>query len=750
MPAFGPTDAFREAAGFNREMGNWSFAQFKDWLDRANQSGAISSQIRDQILGYAQNQIERGFASPDDVRAIANQIVPGVEEALQRRQDRLNQIQENFNNRTPTAETMARLNENLQGGADDITQTGGLDQGEIDATTGRAFGREDDVTNRIQQQIGSSYGGFEGGVNDSFGSMRRRNDQVGGEIIAGLNRGYSGLRDDNASTARRLQDRSGATTQDLIGSGNATFNRIGQLGDTTYGGIRGSLGSTIGNMEEGNRETYGNLLSRLGNTYTDLRQGADETYDAALRDAENLGPTGDALAARVGRSFAPAKASAMSRLRRAGVDVNDPQYDAVMRNLEADQARAMDDSLAGSAERSVERINQLRLGRQDSRERLGLGEQQGNERLQTALRGALDSLGWNQYTEGRDIDLSQLDQRSRTLLNAELNRQGLTLADLERQQGIEQNRLDRNIGLTEGEQDRTRATRLDQLNRETDLATGQSDRVINLGREAGQLSRGETLRNLGSQQDIDANRTNATIANNNRQFDRTQQWRNQGNQTAMLQRAMDNEDFQTAANILQMMNGEELTAMDVRNMAYNMGNDWVLNNYARQDAGAANMANIYAREQQQQNNAAEIARGFGNDAANNYARTYQQEAGRGGWGTRLLVGGATAGLNMLVPGLGTAVGGIANNALGGTSANGGGRSNGGGGGYPVPGQYGQGGSPYSFPWSFPTQQQRTAQQTQRANAATGQQGVNQLAGYGIGAPQVPGYNQSNTWGTFGW
>lgn len=703
MPAFSPTDAFKEAAGFNREMGNWSFEQFKEWLHRANQSGAISDQIRDQILGYAQDQIAQGFASPDDVRAIANQIVPGVEEALTRRQDRLNQIQDRFSNRVPIGDTLARFNDNLQGSADDITRTGETNQGEIDSVTGRAFGREDDVTNRVQRNIGDTYGRAEGGVNDTFGSLRGTNARVGGDLLSSLNRAYSGMRGDNTGTARRLQDRSSATTQDLIGSGNATFNKIGQMGDATYSGIRGSLGSTVDDLEAGNKGTYGDLLARLGNAYSDIRAGADETYDSAIKDAENLGPTGDALAARVGRSFAPAKASAMSRLRRAGVDVNDPQYDAVMRNLEADQARAMDDSLAGSAERSVDRINQLRRERQDTRERLGLGEQEGNERLQTALRSALDSLGWSKYTEGRDLDLSQLDQRERTMLNQELNRQGLTLADLERQQGLELGRLDREIGLTEGEQDRGRATVLDQLNREVDLATGQNDRITNLGRESGELSRGEMLRNLGAQQEIDASRTNATINNTNQQFDRTQQWRDQGNQTAMLQRAMENEDFQTAANILQMLNGEELTAMDVRNMAYDRGNDWVLNNYARKDAGAANLANLYAREQQQQNNAATIARGFGSDAYANYGRTYDQEKNKGGWATRLLVGAGNAALNHFAPGISTMVGQV----LGGGQGTSGPPNTTGQQSRPVPGQYGQGSNPYNFGWQMPNTTART-------------------------------------------
>lgn len=727
MPAFGPTDAFKEAAGFNREMGNWSFEQFKEWLDRANQSGAISQQLRDQIINYAQDQIAQGFASPDDIRQIADQIVPGVEEALQRRQGRLNQIQENFGNRVPIGDTLARLNENQQGAADDISFTGEANQNEIDSVTGRAFGREDDATNRVQGSVRDTYGRAEGGVNETFGSLRGTNSRVGGDLLRSLNSAYGGMRGDNASTTGRLQDRASRTTGDLISGSDSTFNRIGRETDSTFGGIKGSLGSTVGDLETGNKGTYGDLLAKLGNVYTDLKSGTEDTFGSAIQDAEDLGPTGDALAARVGRSFAPSMAAAKSRLRKAGVDPNDPQYDAVMRSLEADRARAMDDSMAGSAERNVDRVNQLRIDRQNSRERLGLGEQEGNERLNIALRKALDDLGWSKYTEGRDLDLSKLDATQKNLLNQQLNRQGLTLDDLERQQGLEENRLSRDLSLTEGEQDRGRGIALDQLNREVDLATGQNDRVTNLGRESGELSRGEMLRNLGAQQEIDASRTNAAINNTNQQFDRTQQWRQQGNQIPLLQRAMENEDFQTAANILQMMNGEELTAMDVQNMKYQMGQDWVLNNYARKDAGTANLANTYAREQQQQNNAANIARGFGSDAYQNYARTYDQEAGKGGWGTRLIVGGATAGLNALVPGLGTAVGGIAGNVLGGTSAmgGGGGGSAGGGSTRPVQGQYGQGGSnPFNFDWRMPNTTARTPPFVQWGNYS-GQQAPQQ-------------------------
>jgi hypothetical protein len=78
----------------------------------------------------------------------------------------------------------------------------------------------------------------------------------------------------------------------------------------------------------------------------------------------------------------------------------------------------MDDSAAASGERAVDRINELRLGRQDAAERLGIGrldrttdlslrEQDQYSQEKNALRDILNNLGLKKYAESKDLELSE-------------------------------------------------------------------------------------------------------------------------------------------------------------------------------------------------------------------------------------------------------------------------------------------------------------------------------------------------------
>lgn len=730
MPAFSATDAFKEAAGYNREMGAWSFQQYKDWLYKANESGAISDRLRQQLEAYAQEQIQQGFASPEDIRAVADQIMPGLEAAIQRRQGRLDSLQDLFNARTMPADTLNRINESIQGQASDIVRTGDQQQTEIEDLYGRQQGINEGTSRDVVQNIGQTAGSIQGGINDTFGGLRGQNAASRDRIIQAIG-------DVNRTSSGANRD----VTAGLLRSGEGAFDEMGQRRDAGYGKLRSDLGQTIGGLERGSTGTTDDIIARAGSTYSGARSktgdvfgglkgSAGETYDTAIADAGSLRPTSEAQVARVARSFAPAVSAAAGRLRKRGITSGDAQYDAVMREVEADRARAMDDSAAASGERAVDRINQLRIDKQGAAERLGVGgldrdtdlaikEQESYAGEKGALRDILNNLGLKKYAESKDLGLSEMSDAERQLLNREAMRQGLNLGQLERQISLDESRLRAGTAAEEG-----------ALGREIDLGVGQSDRVTSIGNQAGRDYRGELIRTAGEAGRNQAVRSGASMDLTDQQFDRTQAWRNKDQQAALLERAIQGEDFDTAARIATMLNGEEITANDMRQQHYENGQDWVINNYTRRDAGAANIGNIYAREGQQQNTAANIARGFGSDATANYGQTYQQEAGRGGWGTRLAVGLGAAGLNLVAPGLGTAVGGVANSALGGTSAMGGAPR----GAYGQSGSGGAGGAnPYDFAWVMPTYR---SGQTQQANQRIGQAGVNQLAGYGLGGPPV--------------
>ncbi len=256
------------------------------------------------------------------------------------------------------------------------------------------------------------------------------------------------------------------------------------------------------------------------------------------------------------------------------------------------------------------------------------------------------------------------------------------------------------------------------MNTEISLGTGESDRQTELGDRAGQQYRSELIRRMGTDVENEASRSAGSLRNLDTAFERTTDWRNSANQANLLQRAMEQQDWQAAADLLREANGEELTAIDVRNLAYSRGQDWITQNLGRRDAGMANLAQLYAREGTQAGNAAATAGNFGDAASRSYDATRQQEAGRGNWGTRLITGAATAGLDLLVPGLGTSVGRVAGGVNGGAP--------GGTGGFAGP--YGQGGSTaYGFNW-----QGTQAPQTQQNPWSQIYQYGRQVAGGGGG------------------
>lgn len=740
MPAFGPTDAYRESAGFSREYANWNFQQYKDWLNRMQSSGAISDRLRDQLEQYAQRQIQEGFASPEDIRAVAERIVPGVEEAIQRRQGRLNDLQALFDARTMPADTMARIEESIQGQAGDIVRTGDQQQAEIDDLYARTQGNNERTSGDVVTNIGETARSLQGGINQTFGDLRRSSAGSRDRIFDATGRTYDSLGDAN----RR-------TTQDLVRSGEAAFDEMGRRRDAGYGALRGELGSTIGSLTRGSQGTTDDIVSRAAgvyggaredtaDTFRDLEGSSVETYDAALKDAESLRPNSEAQTARVARQFAPAVAAAASRLRRRGLNSGDAQFDAVMREVEAERARAMDDSAAASGERIVDRINDLRIGKQGAAERLGVGrldrttdlstrEQDQYAQEKNALRDILNNLGLKKFAESKDLGLSEMSDAERQLLNREAMRQGLNLGELERNIGLEENRLRTNIG-----------TETDALERDINLGIGQNDRNVAIGDRAGSDYREELIRRAATSDRNDATRTGANLDLADRQYDRTTDWRQRQQQTELLRRAIEGEDFDRAAQIASMLNGEEITALDMRRQAYEQGRDWVIDNYTRQDAGAANIGNIYAREGQREQAAAQTARGFGQDAEAAYNTTRQQEAGKGGWGTRLIGGAlsAAAPFANAIPGVGPLVSAGMSLAGGAISGGGGAGAQGAYGSSGAGTQQGGGGAnPYNFGWVLPTYR---AGQQQQQNRQIGNAGVAQLAGYGIGSPVTPPFN----------
>jgi hypothetical protein len=719
LPAFSNSQSYNEAVGAQRELGAYSFDQYVQALGRMGDSGRISNELRDQLIWYARDQIEKGFASPQDIGAIAQQVMPGLQDALQRRQGRLNSIADLNAARTPATQTLSTILQNNQGQAEDISRSEQMNRDDINDLSGRAFGREDAATNQIQNRIGTDYGRFADTIGSAYGGARETNSRTTGDVLNRVGNAYGDMREGNANTFRDLGRMSSGATSGLIASGDSAFRDIAGARDSTYNRTRGSLESTVGGLEGGNRETFGGLQGSLGSGYDTLDSATGETYGAAMGDVDRLGPASDVLVARVARNMAPAIADAKANLRRAGISPNDPQYASVMAELGAERSRLMDDAKADASFETVDRKNQLRTQQLSQQERNITGRQAGSERIQTALRTALDNLGLTRYSEGRDLNLAELSDRERQALNQQLMRQNLTLGDVERQIGLSTRAQENDTRLGENQVGRETDEVRGGADREIGLATDSANRNVDLGREGSAASRSEIIRNTGAVQGIDVGRTNAQLQNNDTAFSRTQDWRNSSNNTAMLQRAMEQEDYETAANLLREQNGEEITALELQNLAYDRGADWVMNNYARRDAGQANLGNVYAREQQNAIQTGNQAIDFGRQAQTSYGATQQTEAGQGNWGTRLIAGAAGAAAPFLsaIPVVGPALSTVVGAGAGIMGEQAMRQSSRGGGGGALGTHEDSTSGAYNFDWVMPQYQARQSQQLARQQQA---------------------------------
>lgn len=741
MPAFNSSQAYRDATSTLQQMGPYAFEQYRRALDEAQRQGTPADWAQDWAMRYYLNRADNGFGSPEDIAATGDRVMPGLDPMLAGRRDRLNQIGESYNTDvTGPGGIIGNRFDNLNAQANDIGYLGSSTQGEIDSTYGRAADRNAAAGESIVGDLRDRYNGLASGTNDTFGGMRRANRGMADDLAAdnadttgGLIRRaegeYGAMRGNSAALGRQQEGAIGRTVGGLQGQSDAGYRNLDRMTGSAYGDTRTDLRETVGDLTNMRRAGYsdlrggldrtiGGLEGRTGDVYTGLGDSADSLYGTSLDETEMLRPAGEAETARVGRNFAPVLANARGRLRRMGIGPDSLQYMAQMSDIEGDRARAMDDASAESTRDYVGTRAGLRDRLQGSRERLGQNQlgteidlgmagQAGRERLGNSLMDNLDRLAMTSYGEGRDLNLGELDTRTRNFLNQDETRQRLGMGGLDRTLDAQDRAIgrdiqlgDRQIGNTQGLQSdrlgRNQGIQENAMGREIALGTGQNDRVSSLSREQGDLYRAEADRRNTTDTQLDYGRSNQTIGNNQNQYGLTTDWRDRMGGADLMSRDLTMQDWATRSGLGREQNAEDLTALDLRNMRYDRGRDWQVDDRQTRDTGASAVTSLGQQARNNQFMFGNQARGFGSDAMQGYGDTAQRQAGAGGWGTRLAVGLGSAALNAFAPGLGTAVGG----ALGGV----GGAGQVGAGGFGGFGQ--QGGGIFATPPFVPQYQQR--------------------------------------------
>lgn len=754
MPAFGPSQAYRDATGRIREGAEYNWDQMRQYLWQAENNRLNGDRLRNFLEQFNLNRYDQGYASPDQIRGRGQEIMP-IDDVLGSRRNRLNYIAARFGNRP---DIMGGLYDRYNDQAGDLIRTGETQQGIIDDLYATQLGREEGASRDIVGNIADTDRAIRGGISDTFGGLRGRNTGMTNDIARSIESSYGGMRGSNAnltndiaregaSTYSGLQGQNRDVAGGLRGSWLDMFGDLGRRRDSTYGSTRADLARTISGLEGGARETADTLGGQSRDAYGRLRGAAGSTFGDSITDARTLNANSDFRAASRGRAFAPVVAATAQRLRRAGVGPNDMQYVQAMSEIERDQSRAMDDEMARSQSENVDRINRLR--QQGLQTDIGLTQDElaGNERNLNRLRDTMERLGMQRYIRGENLALSEMSDAERQALARESGRQRLDLGALDRDinlseaglnfgAGARERGLNRDLSLGENQL----STGISNLNRgmdrEINLGVGQSDRSTEQAGRTGQDFRDEIRRSLGSRNNMDLARADANFRLQDAMYGRTRDWRDQGGRLDIFNRDLALQDWGIESDLAREQNAEDDYGLNLRDRQYNRGQEWIQNNYGIQDTAAGNLAQIMARDQARQMDAARLAQGWGDRANQAYSQVQQQEAGRGGWGTRLLGAAAAIGANF-IPGVGPAISqGITGMMGAGRGQMFGGPSGGGryGGGW------GGGGSPYSFSWGNVANTFRNAMNTQANNAAT-QQGYNR--GQTSTAQIAPGQQASN-------
>ncbi len=391
MSFWGASNTQKEATGFPRELGTWSFEQLKSWLGRANAQGATAEQLQQFAQDYWKERTEKGLATPEEIRRFGQEIMPGIDAAIAARGGRLDQVGQDWNN------TEAGVRGRLDQQGENINST--FDQGRdtIDQTYGRIGTRGGNLNREITQNIGDTYGSAQAHATDA----------------------YRGLRDESAGT----------------------FDRIGANTAGVYGGLRDATGSTYGGLTADNAGTFGGLTADTAGTYGGLRGENDAAYSSASQTIDRLNPTGDFRAATAARAFAPAMAATQRRLRAAGIDPNSPEAAAQLNMVEGAKGRAMDDAFADATTQYVDRKTGLTLGQAGVNRDLALGRLNTTNELGLGRLDRASALTREGASIDRNLAQGAEEIGRGTARERLLNNQGLVQ---------QQNAIDRDLALQSG------------------------------------------------------------------------------------------------------------------------------------------------------------------------------------------------------------------------------------------------------------------------------------------------------------
>jgi len=190
---------------------------------------------------------------------------------------------------------------------------------------------------------------------------------------------------------------------------------------------------------------------------------------------------------------------------------------------------------------------------------------------------------------------------------------------------------------------------------DTMKATGNRDLVLGRGSAiAGENASYRDLSNLNDTTGRDLSLTNLDTS-----FLRGQNLLDKRAGLTQLERSMGQEDFGTEKLLNDQKMMEELVGPEMMAKQFQLGQDYSNTNTNAQDRGASGATGLTQMAYNNMFGSLGAANQAGNSALQAALANYGIQAPKAGWGPKLLTGLASGGLNLLFPGLGTAVGAVA-------------------------------------------------------------------------------------------
>lgn len=216
-----------------------------------------------------------------------------------------------------------------------------------------------------------------------------------GQSVADREAGRRSTADVTGEMSGRLDEQGqniGRNFDDISSIVNQTTQRGMERDDSTSMDVVNNIKGSSASRRGGFQDTYGGLRTDNAGTYDNINEFGDTAFSDMDQTLSVIEPGGQAQAARVGRSFAPQVSDTLMRLRRSGIDPNSPEAASLLRGVETDRARAMDDASADATLSYVDRKNrntgeQLGFKTDAARQRLA-----GEVDLATAQAAKIDAI----------------------------------------------------------------------------------------------------------------------------------------------------------------------------------------------------------------------------------------------------------------------------------------------------------------------------------------------------------------------